>query len=337
MKKIALVGAGKMGISHLSVLGMHQDVEIVGVADQSLIVTDILRKFTRFPVYRDYNEMLDKHLPDAVFVATPTKYHENIVHALLDRNIHVFVEKPFCMDITAGKRLVELASAKGLVNQVGYHNKFIGTFMEAKRILDSGFLGEIHHFTANMYGPVVVSKKDNTWRSDSSEGGGCLMDYAAHIIDLVNYLVSPIHTITGAQLFSIYSGKVEDAVFALMETKDGIPGSINVSWSDFTYRKMSTSVSITGSNGKIEVDTTELKVFFKSSQVPVNYEKGWNVKHINTLAPPIQFYLRGEEYSAQIDKFIHVLSGSSENDINTFESALQTDLVINKIKSFNYN
>lgn len=335
MKKVALVGAGKMGISHLSILAMHPAVEVVGVADPSVLVTDILRKFTRFPLFRDYNEMLQKITPDAVIVATPTKYHEEIVQRLLETNINVFVEKPFSMDLKTGKHLVDLAKQKGLVNQVGYHNKFIGTFIEAKKIIDSGYVGEIHHFSGYMYGPVVVSRKDKTWRSDTSAGGGCLMDYAAHIIDLLNYLIAPIDAVKGAQLFSMYSGKVEDAVFSLMETKDGVPGSINVSWSDYTYRKMSTTVIITGSNGKIEVDPTELKIYFKTSQVPAGYEKGWNIKHINTLAPPVNFYLRGEEYSAQIDKFIAALSGLTPNDVNTFESAYQTDLVMNKIKNYN--
>jgi predicted dehydrogenase len=335
MKQIALIGAGKMGISHLSILSMHPDVNIVAVADQSALVTDILKKFTRFPIFRDYNEMLQNTSADAVIVATPTKYHEEIVQQLLEKNIHVFVEKPFSMNLNSGKKLVETAKQKGIVNQVGYHNKFIGTFMETKKIIDSGFLGEIFHFSGFMYGPVVVSSKDKTWRSDSTSGGGCLMDYAAHVIDLLNYLVAPLDAVRGAQLFSMYSGKVEDAVFSLLETKDGVPGSINVSWSDYTYRKMSTSVTITGSNGKIEVDPTELKIYFKTSQVPAGYEKGWNIKHINTLAPPVKYYLRGEEYSAQLDKFVDAISGLTPNDINTFESAYQTDLVMNKIKNYN--
>ncbi|MEI2749900.1 MAG: hypothetical protein V9E88_14210 [Ferruginibacter sp.] len=48
MIKIALIGAGKMGISHLSILGAHPDVEVVGVADTSKIVTDVLEKYTAF-------------------------------------------------------------------------------------------------------------------------------------------------------------------------------------------------------------------------------------------------------------------------------------------------
>ena len=128
MIRVALIGAGKMGISHLAILGAHPDVQIVGVADTSKIVTDVLEKYSKFECFADYKKMLDKTNPEAVFVAAPTKYHGTIVKELLQKGIHVFVEKPFCLNTKEGAELVQLAKLKGTVNQVGYHNKFIGTF-----------------------------------------------------------------------------------------------------------------------------------------------------------------------------------------------------------------
>ena len=153
MKKIGLIGAGKMGISHLAILGAHPDVEIIGVADTSTIVTDVIKKHTSFDVYSDYMDMLSEKKPDAVFVSVPTKYHEPIVQKLLDRNINVFVEKPFSLNADNGQKLMDSSRQKNLFNQVGYHNKFIGTFMEAKRIIDSGSLGNLQLFSGNMNGP----------------------------------------------------------------------------------------------------------------------------------------------------------------------------------------
>ena len=337
MKKIGLIGAGKMGISHLAILGAHPDVEVIGVADTSTIVTDVIKRHTPFDVYSDYLDMLSEKKPDAVFVSVPTKYHEPIVQKLLDRNINVFVEKPFSLNAENGQKLMDTSRQKNLFNQVGYHNKFIGTFMEAKKIIDSGSLGNLQLFTGNMNGPVVTKTKEQTWRSKPEEGGGCLMDYAAHLIDLINYLIAPITTVHGADLMSFYSTSVEDAVSCLLETKNGIHGTINVNWSDETFRKMSTSITILGSKGKLTVDSTELKVYFKETQLNGNYAKGWNVRHINALSPHVDFYLRGEEYSLQIDHFINVLEGRVPNNINTFESALQTDKVIQQIRNYKIN
>jgi predicted dehydrogenase len=333
MIKVALIGAGKMGISHLSILGAHPDVEIVGVADTSKMVNDVLEKYSGFKTFTDYKKMLDAVKPDAVFVAIPTKFHADFVEELLNRNIHLFVEKPFCLKYEQSEKLSAIAKEKKLINQVGYHNKFIGTFDEVKRIVSGGHIGNIQHFLGEAYGPVVLKKKQDTWRSDPEEGGGCLMDYASHVIDLLNHIVSPINTVHGSLLKPIYSNKVEDAVYALLETETNISGVLSVNWSEETYRKMSTSITVIGSEGKIISDASELRVYFKSAKCPTGYSKGWNVKYVTDLTEQVNFYLRGEEYSAQIDYFIKAIKGEVPNNKNTFESAAKTDKVISLIKN----
>lgn len=333
MIKVGLIGAGKMGVSHLSILGAHPDVDVVGVSDTTKMVLDVFKKYSSFPCYSDYEEMVDKSQPDAVFVAVPTKLHTSMVKKLLNKGKHVFAEKPLCLNAEDGKDLVELAAKKNLINQVGYHNKFIGTFKEAKRIIDDGELGEIFHFTGEAYGPVVVRTKQENWRSDPAEGGGCLMDYASHVIDLINYILGPITKVNGSILKSFYSKNVEDSVFSLLELSSKVSGVLSVNWSDETYRKMSTSITIIGSKGKIICDASEIKVYFKSSNCPVNYTKGWNIKYLTELAEPVDFYLRGEEYSAQIDYFVKAIQKKVPNTINNFESAWHTDKVISLIRS----
>jgi predicted dehydrogenase len=332
MIKVGLIGAGKMGISHLSILGAHPDVKVVGICDTSKMVLDVLKKYSAFPCYSDYEEMIEEAEPDAVFVSVPTRFHASIVKKVLQRGKHVFAEKPLCLTADEGEEIVELANKKGVINQVGYHNKFIGTFREAKRILESGAIGEIFHFVGESYGPVVVKRKQDNWRADPSEGGGCLMDYASHVIDLINYVLGPITKVKGSILKSFYSNKVEDSVFSLLELSSKISGILSVNWSDETYRKMSTSLTISGSKGKIICDANELKVHFKTLECPAGYTRGWNVKYVTDLTPMVDFYLRGEEYSAQVDYFIKAIQNKVPNNINTFKSAWYTDKVISFIK-----
>lgn len=333
MVKVALIGAGKMGISHLSILGAHPDVRIVGVCDTSKMVVDVLEKYSGYKCFSDYLKMVDEARPDAVFVSVPTKYHYPMVKELLNRGIHVFAEKPFCLIPEESFELTQLAKKTNLINQVGYHNKFVGTFREVKKLVKAGFIGDITHFQGEAYGPVVIKRKSETWRSDPSEGGGCLMDYASHVIDLINDIVEPIEFCKGSILKSIYSKNVDDSVYALVGTHSGISGLISVNWSDETYRKMSTSVTIMGTEGKIESDANELKIFFKSDKLPPGYSKGWNVKYVTDLTDEVDFYLRGEEYSAQIEYFIKSVIGETNRDINTFESAWRTDKSISLIKN----
>lgn len=332
--KIGFVGVGKMGLSHLSIANAHAMADVVALADPSTLVQSVIKQYTTIKTYSDYKIMFQKEKLDAVVISVPTKYHEEVVRNAIGNDLHVFVEKPFTLNLDQGLAFIAEAKKRNLVNQVGYHNKFIGTFLEAKRLLDSGQLGLVTHFEGKIAGPVILKKKEATWRSSVDEGGGCLMDYAAHLVDLVNYLVGNIEHVSGADLVSIYSNQVEDAVYALLQTNKGIHGSISANWSDETYRKMHTSLIINGNAGKMEVDATELKIYFKDRPGIYGYEKGWNIKSINTLAAPVEFYLRGEEYSLQMNHFINAIHGKVANDINTFESAHATDKVLSKIKQF---
>lgn len=330
--KVGLIGAGKMGISHLAILGAHPEVEVVGVCDTSKMTIDALEKYSPFPCFTDYKKMLSEARPDAVVVAVPTKYHASMVKEFLNLGVHVFVEKPFCLTPAEGLELIKMAREKNLVNQVGYHNKFIGTFTEVKKLLEGNYIGEIYHFHGQAYGPVVVKPKQETWRSNPEEGGGCLMDYASHVIDLVNYLLAPVQSVQSSQLPSIFSRQVEDAVYAMMRLQSGLNGMLSVNWSDDTHRKMTTSVTISGKKGKIISDANELKVFLKEANGPAGYTRGWNVKYVTDLTPQVNYYLRGEEYSAQMDYFIASIQGKVKPGLNSFESAAQTDNAIALIR-----
>jgi predicted dehydrogenase len=332
MTKVGLIGAGKMGISHLAILGAHPEVEMVGVCDTSKLLTDFLSKYGNFNCFTDYEKMIDEVKPDAVIVAVPTKFHYPVIKYLLEKKLNVFAEKPFCMNAKQGKELVTLAEKQQVVNQVGYHNKFIGTFREVKKILDSGALGKIYHFVGEAYGPVVIKPQTDSWRSEPSEGGGCLLDYASHVIDLINDLIAPVNCVNNSLLKSIYSKNVEDAVYSLLELSNGVSGILSVNWSDETYRKMSTTITVAGTKGKIVSDANELKLFLKDPNSFKGYSKGWNVKYVTDLTEQVDFYLRGEEYSAQIDYFIKAVGGEVANSINTFQSAWYTDNAIELIR-----
>jgi len=256
----------------------------------------------------------------------------------MEQGLHVFCEKPFTLTTTEGKELSDIAAQKNLVNQVGYHNHFIGTFRELKRLLDNKVLGELVHFSGEAYGPVVTKEKSGSWRSISTEGGGCLYDYASHVINLIQEIVGKPQKAHGTLLKNIYSNGVEDAVYSLLELENKLTGTLLVNWSDETYRKMSTSITVQGKNGKIICDATEVKIYLKKPVKAENLDKGWTIKYITDFAIPVKFYLRGEEYSAQIDNFIECVANKKQTSYNTFEQALYTDQVIEMItKKANLN
>lgn len=331
MIKGAIAGLGKMGLSHAAIVGAHPEVEMTAVCDTSSLVLDAFKKFSKVKTYTDYNEMLRSEQLDFVLISTPTRFHYPMVKQALQKGLHVFCEKPFSLTSTEGEELVELANSKWLVNQVGYHNHFIGTFRELKRLIQSGILGQLVHFTGEAYGPVVTKEKGGTWRSKPEEGGGCLFDYASHVLNLIQEIIGRPVKASGTQLKSIYSKGVEDAVYGTLILDNGLSGILSVNWSDETYRKMSTTITVEGKNGKIICDATEIKIYLKEPSGKENLEKGWTIKYITDFAIPVNFYLRGEEYSAQIDNFIDCIVNKKQSSYNSFEQGLYTDKVIEMI------
>jgi len=331
MIKGAIIGLGKMGLSHASIVGAHPQVDFKAVCDTSSLVLEAFKKFTEIRPYSDYKKMLSEEELDFVIISTPTKFHYSMVKLALMQGINVFCEKPFTLTTDQGKELNKLAEQKNLVNQVGFHNHFIGTFRELKRLLDTKILGELVHFSGEAYGPVVTKEKSSTWRSNPEDGGGCLYDYASHVINLIQVILGKPKAIKGTLLKSIYSKGVEDAVYSLLELQNGLTGTLLVNWSDETFRKMSTSITVQGKNGKIICDATEVKIFLKNASVEENLDKGWTLKYITDLAIPVDFYLRGEEYSAQIDYFVNCVIERQKVHYNSFEQATYTDQVIEMI------
>ena len=143
--RLAVIGLGKMGVSHLSIANGLDDFEVVAVCDNSKLVTDVLGKTTGLKGFNDYDEVLKLDDLDAVLIATPSIAHEPMIRKALDRGLHVFAEKPLTLDAAASAELAEIAVCKGLVCQVGYHNRYVGTFAEAARLVAEGRLGKISH------------------------------------------------------------------------------------------------------------------------------------------------------------------------------------------------
>ena len=98
-------------------------------------------------------------------------------------------EKPFVLDTDERRTIIAKIQNRQLVNQIGYVNRFNRVFMEVKRLLDLGLIGEVKNFSSEMYGATVLKEAKGTWRSKRNTGGGCMNEFASHCIDLVAYLI----------------------------------------------------------------------------------------------------------------------------------------------------
>lgn len=332
--KVAMVGLGKMGVSHFAIANASRHLEVVAVCDSFAILGQMVEKNCGVRYVPDYAEAIALPGLQGVVIATPTRFHDSMIRDAQARGLHVFCEKPLTLSAAVSDALADEGARNGLVCQAGYHNRFVGTFAEAKRLLDLNAIGQVRHVHAEAYGPVVLKPVGKTWRSSSSEGGGCLYDYAAHPINLMNWYVGKPVECVGADLTRQFSADVEDAVYANLRFPNGITGQVSVNWSDETMRKMTTRLTIWGDGGKIVADRQELQVYIGDrGKAPEGYGAGWTVRYITDLTPPVDYYLRGEEYSAQMDGFGQAAQAGRVACVNDFKSAAETDFTLELIRA----
>ena len=223
-----------------------------------------------------------------------------------------------------------LARERGIVTQVGYHNRFVASFAEMQRLLETGAIGEVSTALAEAYGPVVLKPSGTTWRSQRQTGGGSLYDYAAHPLNLLTWFLGGPESVSGSQLTSVFSAQIDDAVATHPALSRPAPPSCRSNWSDESQRKMTTKVTLWGTHGRIYADRQEMHVYLRdTAAIPEGYRAGWNVRYTTELTEAPWFYLRGEEYSAQLDAFVRRVQAREVEGLDeNFASAAVTDQVI---------
>ena len=333
MVKVAVIGLGKMGISHLSMVRALPGVEVVGVVDATAYLLSVLKKYTGLATYSSLDKLLaerdagrgDRRDPVAIALPDGEAAARGGRLGVLREAVHPGQRR--------GRRAgASWPQSRNLVTQVGYHNRFVGAFGEVKRLLDAGAIGTVSHGLAEAYGPVVLKQQGGTWRSKSNEGGGCLYDYAAHPLNLINWYLGEPQGVGGTVLNSVFSAEIDDEVSSTVYFPEGQTVSVSVNWSDESVRKMTTRITLWGTGGRIFADRQEVQVYLREdSVIPEGYQAGWNVRYTTELTEQVDFYLRGEEYTAQLAHFIGRVANGETEGVNTFASAVVTDRLIERM------
>ena len=193
---ICLIGAGRAGMIHaMNYKNKVDGAVITAVADpfedackKACEALDIDRYYT------DYKEALNQDDIDAVIVASPTKFHREIVVNAAKAGKHVLCEKPMAMDEFECDEMIEAAKRNGVILQLAFMRRFDASFVEAKKAIESGAIGDIVHIRSLTRGP----SKPHEWMYDIEKSNGPLAEVSSHDIDCIRWLA-------GSELAEIYA------------------------------------------------------------------------------------------------------------------------------------
>lgn len=295
--KVGVIGVGRMGKHHVRVY-RELGADLVGVADTNQEMAREIADQFHTRVFTDYESLLKQRL-DAVSIAVPTLYHNEIVLAALAHGANPLVEKPISDSVENARKIIAASKQAGLKLMVGHIERFNPVVLKLKEIISKGILGNLIALSARRVGPFVERVKDV----------GIVMDIATHDIDIARYLVETEPIEASGKLRAI-KHKMGDCAFIIMEFEK-VTASIEVNW--FTPHKVRT-LAVTGTKGIAYADYMEQNI--------VIYNADWKME------PKVE---KQEPLKLELQHFLDCIATNKEplvtgeEGLKTLEIALQIE------------
>ncbi len=214
------------------------DVETYGVCDQSPEILEKAKRH-RFSFFTDDPMKLIAH-PDIDFIdiASPNQYHLEQISAAFQAGKQVYCQKPVVSDMEEARSLEKLLASNRGTYGMAFNSRFFPATLQAKTLIDSGFLGIPINFRIYYYHSGSLDKnKPMGWKQ--GKGAGVLLDLGSHVLDLASFLLSEYESVLGRNRI-LYperkdkAGKtvkveVEDYCVTMARMKNGCTGVIEAS------------------------------------------------------------------------------------------------------------
>lgn len=248
--RIAVIGAGWWAQGwHLPQLARNPDSEVAAIMQRSeapkawtgdkLLTKTELRAAYGVPVFSSVEEMLSDAEAaakiDGVIICTSHNMHASMGRQCLAAGKHVLMEKPMTVDVAEARELAAAAAASGRVFMVNNSANFRDKCSDARRLVASGELGDVHHVLCVMYSPLMYlfDAADNpgwTQPTGGMVGNGFGWGQLSHVLGWVLHVggldVSEVTAITHKSATS--GADLTDAAL-IRCTAAGKPASISLS------------------------------------------------------------------------------------------------------------
>lgn len=321
--RFAVIGLGKMGLLHASLLNTFEDIQLVALCDKSALMTRFCRSVfssAEQVVVSDLDRFSELEL-DAVYVTTPISSHAHIVKDLYTKGIvrNIFTEKTLASNYGQAKEMCELAKKIGGKTMVGYMKRFSVVFRKAKELLAQGKPGEPYSFNAYAYSSDFLGLTKGS--KSSASRGGALRDIGCHILDLTLWLLGDLKVVDVVSSHEI--GDAETSASFTAVNSNGLEGRFDISQSMPNYRMPEFGCIIECTQGKIDVNDDRLLLTLRDC--------GQKIWYRHDLKDNVGFWLGETEYYREDLEFVNSLLENRMCEPN-FETASKVDYVIYQVR-----
>lgn len=257
--RMGVIGTGGMGSGHCLMIPKIPETELTAICDIDAQTRSAISEKYGVPGFEKHTDLLDSGLVDAVVIATPHYFHPPIAIDAFQRGLHVLSEKPIAVTVSAADEMIQAARQSGRKFGVMYQMRQEPQNLAARRVVQSGRLGEIYRTNLVMgWYRTQAYYNSGGWRATwTGEGGGVLINQAPHLLDLFSWLGGLPAAVTGQTRTRLHDIEVEDEAFATLEYPNGAHGYL---YASTTESPNSIRLEICGDRGKLVLQDGALRV-----------------------------------------------------------------------------
>jgi predicted dehydrogenase len=203
MLKIVVLGFGFMGKTHTGNILKNHNARLVAIVDKNKeniqknlkeesgnFATGSFREeeLAKVNLYTDFAECLAAEKPDACIIAVHTNLHVEMAELALGSGCHVFLEKPFTLDVEEGQKLIDLARTRNKVLMIGHVVRFMPAYQTLKNWINTEEFGRLEFLSLSRFSGVPAWGRWKDRRKDFGSSGGALFDLVIHDIDFAQWV-----------------------------------------------------------------------------------------------------------------------------------------------------
>lgn len=315
--KVGIIGCGTIANNaHIPAYMKNENVEIKYFCD---IIPEkaaaVVEKYGCGTAVTDYHVVLSDSEVEAVSVCTPNNMHATISIDAMRAGKHVLCEKPAARTYPEALEMQKVQHETGKILNIGVVNRFNDQVNRIRDYIREGRLGEVYHVYLSFRSHRSIPGLGGAFTTKAIAGGGALIDWGVHFLDLVMYCLNDLKPLTvsgetfcklgkdmeGYTYRDMWAGPpvkngtydVEDSVTALIRT-EGPVFTLHGAWAQ-------------------NIDKNEMQVDFMGDKGGIRLEYGGD------------FTLYTVEHGALVE---YVPEGKNrpmfENEINAFVDCVRT-------------
>ena len=203
---------------------------------------------------------------EAAIIATPAVYHIQQAIELMNRGIHLLIEKPLSHSLDGVNKLLSIQKRSNSIGLLGYCFHYSSAAQKFKKMINSKKIGKILNVQVDCGSYLPDWLKDQDYRQSVSAksdlGGGVLLELS-HELDYIRWFFGDMKSVlANIQNSGTLNINVEDSVDMIFDTKEGLPISVHL---DFNTRNTRRKCLAVCSNGNLTWDAIHNKIIWQPS------------------------------------------------------------------------